>query len=215
MSELVGKNILLYFSAHWCPPCRAFTPQLVKTYHEIKAKDDAFEVIFISSDTDQSSFDEYYSSMPWLTLPYGDPRKKHLNRIFKVEGIPTAIAIGPSGRTVTKEARDLISVHGANAYPFTEEQLKHLEEQEEEIAKGWPEKLKHDLHDEHELTLTRRRVYCCDACDDTGYGWSFYCGECDFDLHPKCALETDEEEELDDLNGKEGFVCEGDVCRRI
>ena len=25
-----GKNLLLYFSAHWCPPCQAFTPKLVK-----------------------------------------------------------------------------------------------------------------------------------------------------------------------------------------
>ena len=24
------KLIGLYFSAHWCPPCRAFTPELVK-----------------------------------------------------------------------------------------------------------------------------------------------------------------------------------------
>jgi len=22
----------LYFSAHWCPPCRAFTPELLKEY---------------------------------------------------------------------------------------------------------------------------------------------------------------------------------------
>ncbi|PON31214.1 DnaJ-like [Trema orientale] len=215
VSELVGKNILLYFSAHWCPPCRAFTPKLIKTYHDIKAKDDAFEVIFISSDSDQSSFDEYFSSMPWLALPYGDSRKKLLNRIFKVQGIPSAIAIGPSGRTVTEEARDLISVHGANAYPFTEEQLKHLEEQEEEMAKGWPEKLKHDLHAEHELVLSRRRVYSCDACDEIGYKWSYYCKECDFDLHPNCALEKKEEEEKYDANGNEGWVCEGDVCRKV
>ncbi|PON35925.1 DnaJ-like [Parasponia andersonii] len=215
VSELVGKTILLYFSAHWCPPCRAFTPQLIKTYHDIKAKDDAFEVIFISSDSDQSSFDEYYSSMPWLALPYGDLRKKHLNRIFKVEGIPSAIVVAPSGRTVTKEARNLVSVHGSNAYPFTEEQLKHLEEQEEEKAKRWAENLKHDLHAEHELTRTRRRVYSCDACDETGYGWSFSCDECDFDLHPKCALEKNEEEEKDDPNGKEGWICEGDVCCKV
>ncbi|EXB82584.1 putative nucleoredoxin 1 [Morus notabilis] len=214
VSELVGKNVLLYFSAHWCPPCRGFTPKLNKIYHEIKEKDNQFEVIFISSDSDQSSFDEYFSSMPWLALPYGDERKKLLDRKFKIEAIPAAIAIGSSGRTVTKEARDLIGVHGANAYPFTEEHLKHLEEQAEEQAKGWPQKLKHELHDEHELVLTRRNVYCCDACDETGHGWSFYCGECDFDLHPKCALEKNEEAK-DEPTTMEGYVCEGDVCRKV
>ncbi|XP_062110319.1 probable nucleoredoxin 1 [Humulus lupulus] len=218
VSELVGKNIVLYFSAHWCPPCRGFTPKLIKAYQEIKEKDDAFEVIFISSDSDQSSFDEYFSIMPWLALPYGDSRKKLLNRRFKVEGIPTAIAIGPSGRTVTKEVVEFVIEHGAKAYPFTEEQLKHLEEQEEEVAKGWPEKLKHDLHAEHELKRTRRKGYCCDACDEMGKGWSFYCEECDFDLHPKCALEKVKEEGqngVDVQNGKAGIVCEGDVCRRV
>ena len=27
-SDLAGPVVGLYFSAHWCPPCRAFTPQL-------------------------------------------------------------------------------------------------------------------------------------------------------------------------------------------
>ena len=26
----------LYFSAHWCPPCRGFTPVLADTYNKIK-----------------------------------------------------------------------------------------------------------------------------------------------------------------------------------
>ncbi len=29
-ASLKGKTVGLYFSAHWCPPCRAFTPSLVK-----------------------------------------------------------------------------------------------------------------------------------------------------------------------------------------
>ena len=32
---IAGKNIVcLYFSAHWCPPCRAFTPVL-KDFYEV------------------------------------------------------------------------------------------------------------------------------------------------------------------------------------
>ncbi|KAI7997062.1 putative nucleoredoxin 1 [Camellia lanceoleosa] len=43
VSDLVGKTILIYFSAHWCPPCRAFLPKLVEVYQQIKAKDGAFK----------------------------------------------------------------------------------------------------------------------------------------------------------------------------
>ncbi|KAL4017402.1 hypothetical protein IC575_020954 [Cucumis melo] len=211
VSELVGKNILLYFSAHWCPPCRAFLPKLIESYNEIKQKYKEFEVIFISSDRDDNSFQEFFSGMPWLALPFGDERKNFINRRFKIQGIPAVVAINESGRTVSTEARKLITEYGANAYPFTEERLKQLEEQLEEEAKGWPEKLKHELHDAHELVRTRRRSYICDACDGMGSGWSFYCKECDFDLHPKCALKNEEEA---DGEGKEGWICEGGVCRK-
>ena len=28
--------ILIYFSAHWCPPCRNFTPTLIEFYNTLK-----------------------------------------------------------------------------------------------------------------------------------------------------------------------------------
>lgn len=135
VSDLVGKHVLIYFSAHWCPPCRGFTPKLVEVYNEIKAKESAFEVIFVSSDRDQASFDEYYSSMPWLTLPFGDERKASLSRTFKVQGIPTLVAIGPSGRTVTNDARGLVMKHGADAFPFADDHIERLEKKAEEGPK--------------------------------------------------------------------------------
>ncbi|CBI28535.3 unnamed protein product, partial [Vitis vinifera] len=135
VSDLVGKNILLYFSAHWCSPCRAFLPKLTDAYHKIKAKDSGFEVIFISSDRDQTSFDDFFSEMPWLALPFGDERKESLSKMFKVQGIPKVVAIGPTGRTITTQARDLVADHGADAYPFTDERLQEIEAQYE-MAKG-------------------------------------------------------------------------------
>lgn len=218
VSDLIGKNILLYFSAHWYPPCRAFLPKLIEAYHEIKAKDDAFEVVFISSDNDQNSFNEFFSKMPWLAIPFGDKRKESLNRIFKVRGIPMLVAIGPTGKTVTTEARELIRNHGSKAYPFTDKRLKEIEAEYDEMVKGWPEKVKYPLHEEHELVLTKRQPYMCDGCDEEGQVWSFYCEECDYDLHPKCALEENKEAEentdtgVADQEPKEGWVCDGDVC---
>jgi len=143
VSELKGKTVLLYFSAHWCPPCREFLPKLIDAYLKIKTQDsDALEVVFISSDRDQDSFDEFFAEMPWLALPFGDSRKEFLSRKFKVAGIPKLVAIGPSGQTVTKEARDLVGLYGADAYPFTEERIKEIEAQkaakeEEKPKDGW------------------------------------------------------------------------------
>ena len=53
---LKGKVKLLYFSAHWCPPCRAFTPQLAGTYAKLKEAGREFELVFISSDRDEEGF---------------------------------------------------------------------------------------------------------------------------------------------------------------
>ncbi|KAL6351455.1 hypothetical protein AAG906_040809 [Vitis piasezkii] len=178
VSDLVGKHPPIFLST-LVPPCRSFLPKLIEAYQKIKAKDEAFEVIFISSDRDQSSFDEFFSGL--------------LSRTFKVYGIPSLIAIGPTGRTVTTEARSLVMIHGADAYPFTDERVKEIQAQYEEMPKGWPES------------------YICDRCDDEGHLWSFYCAKCDFDLHPKCALEEDQGSKDDEEKASpgEGWKCDG------
>jgi len=37
VADLSGKLVGLYFSAHWCGPCRQFTPILSKVYEEVRA----------------------------------------------------------------------------------------------------------------------------------------------------------------------------------
>ena len=56
---LAGKRfVALYFSAHWCGPCRKFTPLLGVCYEDQPDKDEV-EVVFVSSDHDVEGFDEY------------------------------------------------------------------------------------------------------------------------------------------------------------
>ena len=43
-----------------------------------------FEVIFVSADPTEKEFKMYYSQMPWLAIPWHDPRAKALAEQFKV-----------------------------------------------------------------------------------------------------------------------------------
>ena len=122
-------------------------------------------------------------------------------------------ALGPTGKTITTEARGLIMVHGAEAFPFTDERMKEIEAGYAEMAKGWPNKVKHELHEEHELVLTRSQGYTCDGCDKEGTIWAYNCEDCNFDLHAECALkETNGKKETEAEKPDEGWVCDGEVC---
>ena len=40
-SSLAGKKlVMLYFSAHWCPPCKTYTPELAQAYLASQKKDE-------------------------------------------------------------------------------------------------------------------------------------------------------------------------------
>src|SRR5438270_4822719 len=53
------KLIGLYFSAHWCPPCRKFTPNLVAYYNKNVAAHPDFEILFVSNDKSPSAMEDY------------------------------------------------------------------------------------------------------------------------------------------------------------
>ena len=64
-----GQSIGIYFSAHWCPPCRTFTPKLAEIYKEAQKDSQSFRMVFVSCDRDENSFNEYRSTMPWPAVP--------------------------------------------------------------------------------------------------------------------------------------------------
>lgn len=102
-----GKIVGLYFSAHWCPPCRAFTPKLGEYYTEQKKKsDDRFEMIFVSCDRDTESFKDYFATMPFLAIDFESEQKDALSQKFGISGIPALIFInGKDGSVITKDGR--------------------------------------------------------------------------------------------------------------
>jgi len=104
-SDCVG----IYFSAHWCPPCRGFTPQLAQIYNSIKAAGGKFEIVFASSDQDEAGFEDYYSTMPWLALPYSQRDiKAALSAQYSVNGIPSLILLDRNGAVITADGRSTV-----------------------------------------------------------------------------------------------------------
>ena len=77
IERLKGKIVGLYFSAHWCPPCRKFTPALVKFYDQLQQQNQPFEIVLVSSDKSEKEMYKYMqeTKMKWLALPYGRPEK--------------------------------------------------------------------------------------------------------------------------------------------
>jgi nucleoredoxin len=121
-AALAGSKVVgLYFSAHWCGPCRGFTPQL-GAFYDAHAKTVGLEIVFVSSDRDEAGFDSYYGEMTsWLALPYGDrARKDALSRKFKVQGIPTFVLVDvATGATITADARSEVGAHpDAAGFPW-------------------------------------------------------------------------------------------------
>lgn len=108
---LEGKKLVaIYFSAHWCPPCRGFTPSLGEFYNAVKAEGgDELEIVFVSSDQDQSQFDGYYASMPFIALPFTNrAAKQQLGEKYGVRGIPTLLILDANGNTVDSEGRGTV-----------------------------------------------------------------------------------------------------------
>lgn len=131
VETLKGKKIGLYFSASWCGPCKRFTPVLVEAYNELALKGD-FEIVFVSADEDDESFNGYFSKMPWLAIPFSDSEARdRLDELFKVRGIPHLAILGEDGKVLSDSGVEIVQEYGVDGYPFTPEKIKELKDQEE------------------------------------------------------------------------------------
>ncbi|MDR3740063.1 MAG: thioredoxin-like domain-containing protein [Terracidiphilus sp.] len=109
-ASLDGKLVGIYFSAHWCPPCRAFTPELAAYYTEQVTAGAPLEIVFLSSDRDARAAAEYFAGMPWKMLDFADrDTKDALSSRFGVRGIPTLVILDEKGEVLTKDGRSLVS----------------------------------------------------------------------------------------------------------
>ena len=109
VSTLDGKFVAIYHSAHWCPPCKAFTPQLVAFANAHK---DKLAVVFVSYDKSAEAMTAYMTEtkMPWAAVPYKSASGKKNAEENSVKGIPTLLVYGPDGALRTKNGRDLAAL---------------------------------------------------------------------------------------------------------
>merc|ERR1712057_115012 len=112
---IAGKTLGIYFSAHWCPPCRGFTPTLAKHYKAYKERGLPFEIVFSTADSDEASFESYYKEMvaeggDWLAIPWSSSKQRgELDSLFEVSGIPCLVIVDENGRVINKNARAAVA----------------------------------------------------------------------------------------------------------
>ena len=92
---------------------------LTKIYQDLTAAGKNFEVVFVSSDREQGSFDEYFGTMPWTALPYVNrSAKAELSKTFSVTGIPCLVLIDENGRVITKKGVQAVMAGGQKEFPW-------------------------------------------------------------------------------------------------
>jgi nucleoredoxin len=62
--------VVLYFGAHWSPPCRLFTERLQSFYEQVNQAKMKIEIVFISDDGSKEAFSKNFSEMEWYALPF-------------------------------------------------------------------------------------------------------------------------------------------------
>jgi nucleoredoxin len=102
--KLTGKKYFgLYHSAHWCGPCRKFTPELVNFYKQMTAAHPEFEIVFVSDDHSPLEMQQYMqlTGMPWAALRYENTaQEKELTHYFG-NGIPDLVIVDGNGRVLS------------------------------------------------------------------------------------------------------------------
>ena len=97
------KYYAVYYSASWCGPCRAFTPDLVTWYKRNKKKNPHFELIFVSSDRSAADMAAYMKddNMEWPALAFDKKSSVSALTKYSGRGIPCLVLIDNAGTVIS------------------------------------------------------------------------------------------------------------------
>jgi nucleoredoxin len=101
---LAGKKLIaLYFSGHWCPPCRKFTPELVEFYNRVAPQHPEFEILFVSVDHSDFAMQSYMreANMPWPAIDYSKIAAKESITRYVGKGVPCLVLVDAAGKVLS------------------------------------------------------------------------------------------------------------------
>jgi nucleoredoxin len=102
-AELETKKLVaLYYSAHWCGPCRKFTPQLVEYYNRVREAHPELELIFVSADRSRFGWETFIrvTKMPWLAIDYDQLAEMQVVKKLGGDSIPSLLVLNSVGQVV-------------------------------------------------------------------------------------------------------------------
>jgi len=96
------KYFAIYYSASWCPPCRAFTPKLVDFYKSFKPQHPNFELIFVNHDYSADDMLAYMKTdaMAWPAVRFDDIDSTKADQ-YSGEGIPDLVLVDAAGKVLS------------------------------------------------------------------------------------------------------------------
>jgi nucleoredoxin len=101
-NALEGKEyVAVYYSAHWCPPCRKFTPELSAFYDKASGEHPNFQLVFMSSDRGADAMKEYmeWGEMNFPAVRFDEREDSGLGK-FAARGIPYLVVLDAEGNQV-------------------------------------------------------------------------------------------------------------------
>merc|ERR1711862_316931 len=114
LQEIVDSGVVVavYYSAHWCPPCRGFTPVLKEFYNKVNENGKKLEIIFGSIDQNEDQFNDYFAEMPWVAIPFGDEKIRAGMDKHGIQGIPNLLVLKKDGSKAEIEGRGDVQGQG-------------------------------------------------------------------------------------------------------
>ncbi|KAF3431296.1 hypothetical protein FNV43_RR26027 [Rhamnella rubrinervis] len=113
--ELMGRGIGLYFGAAWAYGCASFSQKLFEISDASKGN---FHIVYISSDANQKSFNDFFSKMNCVAVPFSDSASRlKLKLAFGIKKFPSFIVVDEHG--MCSDGTELIWDYGPEAFPYT------------------------------------------------------------------------------------------------